>query len=105
MQILINRAAVLVRLAATCTIFVATYSAIAAPTIVDAPYPGELTLNVDLTDSARKIFKVRETIPVKSGPLTLSYPKWIPGEHGPTGPIDGVTGLKITANGTNSARV
>ncbi|HXS68610.1 MAG TPA: M61 family peptidase, partial [Candidatus Polarisedimenticolia bacterium] len=33
------------------------------------------------------------------GPLTLVYPKWIPGEHGPTGPITDLTGLKISADG------
>jgi predicted metalloprotease with PDZ domain len=31
--------------------------------------------------------------------MTLLYPKWIPGEHGPTGPITDLAGLKITANG------
>ncbi len=31
--------------------------------------------------------------------MSLLYPKWIPGEHGPTGPIEDLTGLKITANG------
>ena len=38
-------------------------------------------------------------IPVKPGPLTLYYPKWIPGEHGPDGPISSVTGLKFEAGG------
>lgn len=33
------------------------------------------------------------------GPLTLVYPEWIPGEHGPTGPIGNFTGLTFTANG------
>lgn len=71
----------------------------AAKPIIGVPYPGVLTLKVDLSDAARKIFKVQETVPVKPGPLTLSFPKWIPGEHGPTGPIDGVTGIKISGNG------
>jgi hypothetical protein len=66
---------------------------------LDQPYPGTLALTVDLRDVTRKIFRVRETIPVKAGALTLYYPKWIPGEHGPTGTIDGVTGLKINAGG------
>ena len=70
---------------------------------VDGTYPGVLTLKVDLTDSPRKIFVVRETIPVAPGALRLTFPKWIPGEHGPTGPIDGVTGLKISANGQRLA--
>ncbi len=70
---------------------------------IDAGYPGTLTLSVDLSDAARKIFAIRESIPVKAGAFRLAYPKWIPGEHGPTGPIDGVTGLKISANGQRIA--
>ena len=56
-------------------------------------------LTVDLTDAPRKILHARLTIPVKPGQLTLLYPKWIPGEHGPTGPIDNLAGIVITANG------
>lgn len=58
-----------------------------------------IRLTVDVTDAPRKIIHARLTIPVKPGPLTLLYPKWIPGEHGPTGPIDNLAGLVITANG------
>jgi predicted metalloprotease with PDZ domain len=36
---------------------------------------------------------------VKAGPLTLYYPKWIPGEHGPDGPIADLAGLKFEGNG------
>ena len=70
---------------------------------LDQPYPGALTLDVDLRDAARKIFRVHEVIPAKPGPLALHYPKWIPGEHGPTGTLDGVTGLVITAGGKRVA--
>ncbi len=63
------------------------------------PYPGTLTVNVDLTQSARKLYFVHETIPVRPGPLTLYYPKWLPGYHSPSGPIMDVAGLKFTANG------
>lgn len=42
-------------------------------------------------------------IPVHPGPLTLVYPQWIPGEHGPTGPIDNFTGITFTANGQSLA--
>jgi len=38
-------------------------------------------------------------MPVKAGPLTLYYPKWIPGEHGPTGPISDLAGLKFEGGG------
>ena len=69
------------------------------PAPVDQPYAGTLTLALDLTDAPKKVFRVAETIPVTPGPLTLYYPKWIPGEHAPSGPIQNVTGLVITANG------
>jgi predicted metalloprotease with PDZ domain len=58
-----------------------------------------ITLSVDLTDAPRKILHATETMPVTAGPLTVVYPKWIPGEHGPTGPIENMTGFFITANG------
>ncbi|MCW8808885.1 MAG: M61 family peptidase [Rhodanobacter sp.] len=67
----------------------------------DTPYPGgTLSLNVDLTRAPDRIFSVQETIPVaNSGPMTLYYPKWIPGEHSPSGPVNNVAGLIIRANG------
>ena len=58
-----------------------------------------ITLSVDLTDAPRRILHATETMPVTSGALTLVYPKWIPGEHGPTGPIENFAGFFITANG------
>ncbi len=63
---------------------------------VDAP---TITLSVDASEAPRKIFHAQLRIPAKPGTLTLYYPKWIPGEHGPTGPITDLTGLKFTANG------
>jgi hypothetical protein len=38
-------------------------------------------------------------IPVSPGPLTLYYPKWIPGTHGSTGPIINLSGLTFTVSG------
>src|ERR1700733_2827459 len=58
-----------------------------------------IQLNVDVTDAPRKILHAVETMPITPGAQTLVYPKWIPGEHGPTGPIDDLTGIVITANG------
>jgi predicted metalloprotease with PDZ domain len=69
------------------------------PAPVDQPYAGMLTVNVDLSDAGKRIFRSHETIPVKSGALTLFYPKWIPGEHAPSGPVENVSGLIIRANG------
>jgi predicted metalloprotease with PDZ domain len=62
-----------------------------------------IDLHVDLSDAGRKIFRAQETIPVQPGPMTLQYPKWIPGEHSPSGTIDGVTGIRITGNGQRIA--
>ncbi|HEY1965902.1 MAG TPA: M61 family peptidase, partial [Acidobacteriaceae bacterium] len=58
-----------------------------------------IQLSVDVTDAPRKIIHAVETMPTSPGERTLVYPKWIPGEHGPTGPIDDLTGLVFTANG------
>ncbi len=58
-----------------------------------------VSLFVDATDAPRKIFHARLNIPAKPGSLTLYYPKWIPGEHGPTGPVQDLAGLKFTAGG------
>lgn len=58
-----------------------------------------IPLTVDATRTQQKILYVHEVIPVQPGPLTLYYPKWIPGEHGPEGPITSLTGLKFEAGG------
>src|SRR5579872_6692906 len=59
----------------------------------------EIRVQVDATDAPRRIVHVHLTIPAKPGPLTLLYPQWIPGEHGPTGPFTDLVGLKIEASG------
>lgn len=59
-----------------------------------------MTLTVDATDTDRAIFKVTQRIPVvKSGPLALQLPKWLPGNHAPRGEIEKIAGLVIKANG------
>jgi predicted metalloprotease with PDZ domain len=58
-----------------------------------------ITLHVDATDATRQILHARLRIPARPGPLTLVYPKWIPGEHGPTGPITDLVGLKMNSAG------
>ncbi|MFK2899679.1 M61 family metallopeptidase [Dyella jejuensis] len=76
-----------------------TETAAGAPAPADQPYAGTLTVDVDLTDAGKRIFRSHETIPVKPGAFTLFYPKWIPGEHAPSGPVQNVSGLIIRANG------
>src|SRR5271170_2526903 len=58
-----------------------------------------ISVTVDATKTQQKLLHAHLVMPVKPGPLTLYYPKWIPGEHGPDGPIGNLTGLKFTANG------
>ncbi len=60
---------------------------------------GTISLDVDLREAGRQIFHGHEVIPVKPGSLTLYYPKWIPGEHSPSGPLENLAGLKILAGG------
>jgi predicted metalloprotease with PDZ domain len=71
----------------------------AAVPVAAAPYPGQLQLRVDATDLAHRIFSVREEIPVAAGPLRLYYPQWLPGNHGPRGPVDQLGGLRFSAGG------
>ena len=70
------------------------------PAPQDVAFPGVLKLDVDATDTERRIFTVRETIPVATaGPTTLLYPAWIPGNHAPRGQIEKLAGLTIRAAG------
>ena len=72
----------------------------AIPAPRDIPWPGTIVLDIDASDTTQRIWRVRQTISLaSSGPLTLLYPEWLPGKHGPRGQIEKVAGLKITANG------
>src|SRR5262245_60132343 len=67
----------------------------------DVAYPGMMRLQVDATDTARHIFRVREVIPVQAaGRMTLLFPRWLPGTHAPSGRIEQVAGLTIRAGAT-----
>src|SRR2546425_3020169 len=82
----------------------AAFVALVTAIVTHQPSPcdarGTISLFVDASDAPRKILHARLVIPAEPGPLALSYPKWIPGEHGPTGPLTDVAGLKIAAAGT-----
>jgi len=68
-----------------------------------AVLPGQsrpvITLTLDATQAPEKILHTRMVMPVQPGPLTLYYPKWIPGEHAAAGPVGSVAGLKFMADG------
>jgi predicted metalloprotease with PDZ domain len=69
------------------------------PVPKDVPYPGVIQLHVDATDLDHQVFRVRESIPIAApGRITLLYPKWLPGNHSATGPIDKLAGLIIHGN-------
>jgi len=72
---------------------------LAAAAGVAAPPP--ITLEVDARDVTRAIQHAHLVIPVHPGPLTLAYPKWIPGEHAPDGPVTQLVSLEISAGGTS----
>lgn len=69
----------------------------AVPDPVDEPYdPGAMSLEVDATDTARGIFRVKQYIPVQMvEQLTLLYPKWLPGKHAPRGALAELAGLQF----------
>jgi predicted metalloprotease with PDZ domain len=58
-----------------------------------------IQLHVDLTDAPRNIYHAQLSIPAKAGVMTLVFPKWIPGNHRPSGPIAALTGIRMEAAG------
>jgi predicted metalloprotease with PDZ domain len=86
-------------LGAVC-VAVLALSAWAATTPAATPAnPPTVTIAVDATTAPRKIFHASLKIPATPGDLTLYYPKWIPGEHAPDGPVIDLAGLKFSAGG------
>lgn len=60
------------------------------PDAVDTPYPGgTIGIEIDATDTVRGIYRITQTVPVAPGTrrLTLLFPQWLPGNHGPRGPL------------------
>jgi predicted metalloprotease with PDZ domain len=74
---------------AAAATFLIPHAAGAAPAV---------TLVLDASQASRGIMFAHERIAVTPGAFTLVYPKWIPGEHGPTGPLNDLAALRIGAN-------
>jgi predicted metalloprotease with PDZ domain len=72
---------------------------IAAPSLLRAQATAPIQITADLTDAPRKLYHAEVDIPVSPGPVSLTTPEWIPGNHRPTGPADDITGVVFTANG------
>jgi predicted metalloprotease with PDZ domain len=65
-----------------------------------ATLAGTERLSIDATDAPRQVWHAQLHVPVSgSGDLTLAYPKWIPGNHGPTGQIGNLGSLRVSAGG------
>lgn len=84
----------------SCRIRVLAFLASALTLAASAAFAEDaIAVTVDATKTQQKLLHTHLVMPVKPGPLTLYYPKWIPGEHGPDGPIANLTGLKFEADG------
>ena len=84
---------------ALASLLAATASAQEVPPPRDVPYPGTIKIEVDATNLTQRIFRVKQTIPVQAGALTLLYPMWVPGGHSPKNAIDKIAGITFKANG------
>lgn len=60
---------------------------------------GPIRIAVDATEAPRRLFRATLSIPADPGELTLQYPKYLPGEHGPTGPVADLAGIRMSAAG------
>ena len=72
------------------------------PAAKDIPYSGgPITLDIDATDTARAVYRVTETIPVApdTGKLVLMLPRWIPGNHSPSGTMDQLVDVHFFVDG------
>ncbi|MDN4035849.1 M61 family metallopeptidase [Massilia sp. YIM B02443] len=77
----------------------ATATVPAVPAIGKAAYPGTIALHVDASNLSQQVFRMRLSMPARPGPMTLLYPQWAPGNHGPNIPLTQLAGLKFSAGG------
>jgi predicted metalloprotease with PDZ domain len=68
--------------------------------VADTPAAGETaSIEVDARDAPRGIMTAHLELPVVAGPLTLVYPKWLPGRHSPAGPLTSLGGPRMSVGG------
>ena len=75
---------------------------LSAPIALPQQTSPTISLDVDATTISRKILYARESFPVPSPSahiIDLVYPKWIPGDHSPSGPIADLVNLRFSAEG------
>ena len=54
-----------------------------------------LQIEIDARDLPRRLLHTRMQIPCQAGKLKLWFPKWVPGTHGPYGPVQNVGGMRL----------
>ncbi|HET9030930.1 MAG TPA: hypothetical protein VFN49_12225 [Candidatus Aquilonibacter sp.] len=67
------------------------------PSLATQAHP--MTVVLDATNAPRGLATTRMTIPAKPGPFTIDFPEWIPGEHSPSGPLNVMSELRVSAHG------
>jgi predicted metalloprotease with PDZ domain len=70
----------------------------------DVDFPGVIALDVDLTDLEQRVIRTQMLIPATPGPMVLMYPRWLPGNHAPSGPIESLAGLVLHARDARGER-
>jgi hypothetical protein len=91
------------RLLAATLVLSVGLSAPAARPAQAAPGAAAASVEVDAREAPRGIQRVHLVLPVRPGTLTLIYPKWLPGDHAPDGPVAGISGLKFSSKGQTIA--
>lgn len=72
----------------------------AVPQPQDRAFNGTIKLLVDASDVARRIVRVKQSIPLQAaGKLTLLYPQWEPSSHARTISAANLAGLEIRSSG------
>jgi predicted metalloprotease with PDZ domain len=66
---------------------------------LDRAYPGLITLDIDASDTQRRIVHVAEHLSGVSRETVLLFPQWLPGNHSHTGPVERLVGLRVSAKG------
>jgi predicted metalloprotease with PDZ domain len=86
-----------------CLLLLLAGFSLGAPVLQAQSAGTAMALRVDAREASRGILHAEMEIPARPGPLTLLYPKWIPGNHAPTGPVADLVGLKVRAGGRDLA--
>ena len=94
---LARRALLSIPLTAALLASAASWAQQAIPAPRDLPYPGVIRVQVDATDLDHRLFHVKQHMPVSPGRLTLLFPRFLPGTHGPYGDVARLAGLKVLA--------